>query len=194
MILSFLWLVGCLGVVTILTSTASMYQTVVKCVRYERGGVFAEFWDAYKKNLRQGVVLTLAFGAVGALLGWGDYQVFFVLQSRSAEMFTLTLGLTILSIVYLLNVIWLVPVFSRFSNSFWNIIRLNYVIAMKNLLRSIPIVLILAAMVIVFLAVNVSILLLPALAALGNSFFSEPALHRFMPPQEEEGDWRYGDK
>ena len=39
-----LWLIGCIPVVTIGTSTAALYYTIVKSVRKEVGYVHAEFW------------------------------------------------------------------------------------------------------------------------------------------------------
>ena len=60
------WIVGCLPIVTIITSTASLYTTVVKCIRYDRGRVLPEFWEAYRTNLRQGIALTVLYGGIGA--------------------------------------------------------------------------------------------------------------------------------
>lgn len=193
--LTLLWLVGCIPIVTILTSTASMYHVTVKCIRYERGKVFEEFKDAYRKNLKQGVGLTLLYGGIGVAVGFLDYQVFFLSQSRTMPIFILAVGMVILSVLYLINVIWLIPVFSRFSNTFGKIVRLNYVIAARFLLRGIPIVLILAAAVIMVLASFPLVILSPPLTMLIISYLTEPGLHKYMPRQEEDnGDWRYGFK
>lgn len=64
-VITVLWAVGCIPVVTFFTSTASMYHTTVKCIRYDRGKVFEEFKDAYKKNLKQGIPLGILYGAAG---------------------------------------------------------------------------------------------------------------------------------
>lgn len=194
-IITLLWIVGCIPIVTILTSTASMYHTTVKCVRYDRGRAFTDFKEAYKKNLKQGVPLTLLFGIIGLVIGYLDYQVFFLSVSRSGGMLILSIGMLVLSIVYLLNLLWIVPVFSRFSNTFGKILQLNYVIATRHIIRSIPMILVVAAAVIFVLASNESIIFVPALVMLLNSYLSEPGLRKYMPKQEEDnGDWRYGFK
>lgn len=192
-VLSLLWLVGCLPVVTIITSTSSMYHVAVQCIRYDRGSIFTEFKEAYRNNLRQGIGLTVFYGILGALIAFVDYQLFIRSTDVSGPFFVLSLGMLILSAVYILNLLWIIPVFSRFSNTFGNIIKLNYVVAVRYLIRSIPMLLVIVAAVILFLASNELFLIIPALVAFVNSYLAEPALRRYMPKQEEDnGDWRYG--
>lgn len=193
--ITLLWIIGCIPIITILTSTSSMYHTTVKCIRYERGKVFEEFKEAYKKNLRQGIPLTVLYGILGAVIGFIDYHVFSIMQSRSGAAFILAFGMLIVTVLYLINVLWLIPVFSRFTNTFKKIIQLNYVIAVRNIIRSIPIFLILIISVILVLASFPLVIVFPSLAMLMISYLSEPGLHKYMPKQEENnGDWRYGFK
>lgn len=193
--ITILWLVGCIPVVTILTSTASMYHTTVKCIRYDRGKVFEEFKEAYKKNLKQGIALTVLYGIIGIVIGTGDYYVFHLMTSRSATAFILLVGILIWTFLYLINVLWLIPVFSRFSNTFGNILRLNYVVSTKHLPRSILIILIVFVSVLLVIVSVPLVIIVPALAMLVISYLSEPGLHKYMPEQNEDnGDWRYGYK
>ena len=53
-----MWLVGCIPIVTIGTSTTAMYYTMVKSVRHGEGYVTKEFLGAYKRNLKNGILLT----------------------------------------------------------------------------------------------------------------------------------------
>lgn len=193
--ITFLWLVGSIPIVTILTSTASMYQTTVKCIRYDRGKIFEEFKKAYKKNLKQGIALTLLFGSIGVVIAFGDYYVFHQLRSRSAMAFVLVVGMLVWSCLYLMNLIWIIPVFSRFSNTFANILRLNYVIATRYILRSTLMLFILAAAVLMAVVTIPLVIIMPSLLMLILSYFCEPCLHKYMPEQKEDSkDWRYGYK
>lgn len=194
-VITLMWAVGCIPIVTILTSTSSLYHTTVKCIRYDRGKAYAEFIDAYKKNLKQGIPLTIFYGITGAVIGWLDHRVFVLSQSGTNMAFVLVVGMLILTLVYLLNVLWLVPVFSRFSNTFGKILQLNYVIAGRHLVRSIPMLAVVIAAVLFMLASPPLVILFPSLMMLINSYLSEPGLHKYMPVQEEDnGDWRYGFK
>lgn len=193
--ITILWFIGCIPIVTIMTSTASMYQTTVKYIRYDRGKVFEEFKDAYKKNLKQGVQLTVLYGIIGAVIGFGDYYVFNLMTSRSSIAFILVAGMMIWTLLYLMNVLWLIPVFSRFSNTFGNILRLNYVISTKHIFRSILMILTVCAAVLLIRIAPPLALIVPSLAMLVISYASEPGLHKYMPEQKEDnGDWRYGYK
>ena len=116
--LTILWIIGCIPIVTILTSTSSMYHTTVKCIRYDRGKVLEEFKEAYKKNLKQGILLTIVYGIAGTVIGLIDYRVFGLMQSRTSAAFILAFGMLIVTVIYLMNVLWLIPVFSRFTNTF----------------------------------------------------------------------------
>ena len=194
-IITVMWIIGCIPIVTILTSTSSMYHATVKCIRYDRGRALTEFIEAYKKNLRQGIPLTVFYGAIGVVIGLIDYRVFAVMQSRTGAAFILAFGMAAVTVLYLLNVLWLVPVFSRFTNTFGGIIQLNYVIAVKHVIRSIPMLMVLIIAVILVLASFPLVILFPSLAMLLISYLSEPGLHKYMPKQEEDnGDWRYGFK
>lgn len=193
--ITILWFIGCIPIVTIMTSTASMYQTTVKCIRYNRGKVFEEFKDAYKKNLKQGIQLTVLYGIIGAVIGFGDYYVFHLMSSRSSMAFILVAGMIIWTLLYLMNVLWLIPVFSRFANTFGNILRLNYVISTKHIIRSILMILIICAAVLLVRIAPPLVIIVPSLSMLVISYASEPGLHKYMPEQtEDNGDWRYGYK
>ena len=64
-----LWLMGCIPIVTIGTSTAALYYTMVKSVRKDVGYVHAEFWRGYKLNCMKGVAATALLLALGIVLG-----------------------------------------------------------------------------------------------------------------------------
>ena len=58
-ILNLLWIVFCIPVVTIGASTTAMYRVTLNMVRGEGSGVVRMFWDAFRLNLRQAVLIFL---------------------------------------------------------------------------------------------------------------------------------------
>ena len=188
-----LWIIGCLPVVTVLTSTASMYYVVVKCIRFDCGRVWPEFWEVYRNNLRQGIELTMLYGCIGAAIGFFDYQAFVLSANQPGIFSPFAIVALLMSLVYILNALWIALVFSRFSNTFGNLIKLNYVIAMKNFIRSIPMLLPVAVAILLIIMFHEMVFILPPLVLLIQSFLAEPALRQYMPKREEENeDWRYG--
>ena len=72
--LSLLWLMCCIPVVTIGTSTSAMYYVALKMARGELSGVAKAFFHAFKDNFGAGILYTLIFGAAGAMLCF-DYLI-----------------------------------------------------------------------------------------------------------------------
>ena len=68
LLVSVLWLIGCIPVITIGTSTIAMYYAMVKAVRCEEGYVTKEFFRSYRQNLKTGIVLTVIFPGLAAVL------------------------------------------------------------------------------------------------------------------------------
>ena len=58
-ILNLLWIVFCIPVVTIGASTTAMYRVTLYMVRGEGSGVVRMFWDAFRLNLKQAVLIFL---------------------------------------------------------------------------------------------------------------------------------------
>lgn len=194
-LLTLLWIVGCIPIVTILTSTASMYHTTVKCIRFDRGKVWEEFKEAYKKNLNQGVLLTVLFLAAGLVIAYLDRRVLALSKSGTDAVFYMTVAMLILTVLFLINVLWLIPVFSRFANTLGKIVQLTFVISIRYLIKSILMLLLLAVTVLLIWISLPLVIICPALFMLALSYLTEPVLHRYMPRQEEDnGDWRYGHK
>lgn len=174
--LTFLWVIGCIPIVTIFTSTAATYHTVVTCVRGGKAGITAEFKAAYLRNMKQGILLTLLYGAAGGLLGAGNYFVFGVNETQSSEMMILAISIIIVTMLYILNILWLIPVLAKASGKFNEIMKLTYTAATKNIGKGLLMLWIVFAVAVgirIFLPLAV---ILPAAAAMWNSYLAEPAL------------------
>ena len=70
---SVLWMLGCMPIVTIATSTTAFYYAIIKVVRRERGTVAREFWQSYKANLTRGIVTTITALVPAGLLAYNIY-------------------------------------------------------------------------------------------------------------------------
>ena len=67
-ILSLLWFICCLPVLTIGPATAAMCFVAMKLAKKEEIRVAPTFFQSFKVNFKQGIVLNLIFLAVGAIL------------------------------------------------------------------------------------------------------------------------------
>lgn len=72
-ILSVLWILCCIPILTIGASSAALYHTVVKVIRQGRGYAFSTFMESFKGSLRQSVPYSLIFALLLATFGTACY-------------------------------------------------------------------------------------------------------------------------
>ncbi len=191
-IATLLWLLGCLPVVTIGTSTIALYYTTVKSIRRGEGYVSREFFGAYRRNLKNGIPMTVVFLLLGAVLA---IDRMYVDQGQSAAAAAFSLGYTLLTLVVMSLAVYVFPVMSRFTMSSWECFRL----ALLMVFRHLPFTVILLGMAIgtvclVFLIPAPMLFILPGACCYGQSFLMERLLKKYMakPQTEEEAEkWYY---
>lgn len=183
-VLSALWLLGCIPVVTIGTSSAALYYAVIKSVRRGQGHAAAEFLKSYRANLGRGIGVTVLAGllAVGLV----------ILLGRSGGILpeAALLGLILLG----LTAVYLGPVLSRFRLPFGEIWKLAFVISIRFAHYS----LLLLAGTITLILLQFWILPVPTILILPGAwcflctFAVEKAFQIYMPPkQENDNAWYY---
>lgn len=183
-----LWMVGCIPVVTIGTSTAALYYTIVKSVRKEVGYVHSEFWRGYKLNFKRGVAATVVLLALGILLG---LEMWLVLEN-GVEVSRIWYSLSGLLIVLLILIIlYLFPVMSRFDMKLSRLCMLAFVISIRHwyITAALAAGLAVVAFAQLYLLPIPLIVLTPGLWCYASSFLVEKAMKPYMPkPQTSEGE------
>ena len=130
--LSVLWLVCCLPVITIGPATAAMYYVALKWARKEDVKISAAFFDAFKKNFKQGVALNLIFLVVGIVLVL-DY---FIMSAQEG-----TYG-TISSVCFFVMGIWLLGIMFYaypLQAQFYNTVRQTLINAAQLAVTKFPV-------------------------------------------------------
>lgn len=130
--LSVMWLVCCLPIITIGPSTAAMYYVALKWARKEDVKISSAFFDAFKKNFKQGVVLNLIFLVAGIILGL-DYIIMSAQES--------TYG-AISSVCFLVMGVWLLGIMFYaypLQAQFYNTIRQTLINAAQLSVLKFPI-------------------------------------------------------
>lgn len=189
-LLSVMWIIGCLPVVTAATSTTALYYAVIKSIRRDYGSALQEFWQSYRANLKRGIPITVIGLALAAVLVWNIQLMTNTEQGSSLLLW----GSVILLAVLGAMAVYICPVLSRFSLKAGSACRLAFVMA----IRFLPTTLVLAAGTVglVYLQIYVlpipTVVLLPSLWCFVTTFLMEKALRKFMPPKEENDDsWYY---
>lgn len=179
-LLSAYWLLCCIPLITIGSSTIALYDTVVHCIRNNEGNMAGRFFSTFKKELVRGIFLTVLWVIICWLLNVG-YQI--ITQMSQADS-----AWTIFSIVYFITLIlplglicWLVAIESRFENSFMGLHKTALAFTFVHLPSTLAIVAILILAINVLINFPFFLIFLPAIAAHLQSLFIERTFKKHMP-------------
>ena len=189
---SILWLLGCIPIVTVGVSSTALYYSMVKAVRADRGYVLQEYWTAYKKSLKKGILLSVGY-LLGFLLLYVDYRYAGNKNNLQGLVFQGIYGVVALFLVEV--AIYLFPMLSRFDLPVKQLLKMAVFSVFKYLPYTIGcnVILLLLCLVSYYLP----LLGIFAFAGLGCyllSFLVEPVLRVFMPEPETEEEaqaWYY---
>ena len=184
-VLSCLWILCSIPVITIGPATIALYDAVAHCVRGPEGATYRRFFRTFKRELGRGILMTLLWAVICLLLNMG-YQVLVQLAPESTTW-------TILSIVYFCSLViplgtacWAVALESRFTYSFGVLHKNAFIFTFAYLPHTFAI----AALLVVALNVCINlfplVMLIPGLMVYLQSFFAEKVLKKYMPDEEDE--------
>ena len=185
LVLSSLWLLCSLPLVTIGGATAALYDAVVHGFRRHEGDYLYRFFGTFKAEWKRGVPLTLFWGALIGLLLFA-YSRFTAAAANDAAVMA-AYALLVLLCIPVGIACWVFPVLSRFELGFGPICANSARLALSRLPGSFAMALATGACVwLTGRLLFVPLLVLPALLVLFWSLFIEPVFKRYE--QAEDGD------
>lgn len=191
--LSVLWLVCCLPIITIGPSTAAMYYVALKWARKDEVKLSTAFFDAFKKNFKQGVALNLIFIVLGVILVL-DY---FIMSAQES-----TYG-TISSICFFVMGVWLLAIMFYaypLQAQFYNTVRQTLINAAQLAVTKFPITVVvfvinLLPLIVGFISLPLLIrtipiwmLLAPGVSACVNAKLFAKMFDKFIKEAEEKSE------
>lgn len=188
-ILGFMWLVGCIPIITIFTSTTALYYAVMKSIRCGEGNAFQEFSDCYRANLKRGILVTLGALFLAVLLA---VNVNILLHTGQGGL--IASATVVMAVALLATLLYVGPVLSRFKVKVRDVWKLSFVMAVQFFPYTLILLAALAVVVLVqfYLLPMATALLLPGLCCYAATFLIEKALRRYMPPKADGDDnWYY---
>ena len=189
-ILNILWLIGCIPLITIGTSTCAMYYTYHKVIRCKRSSVWREFWHAYKTNFKQATKLWLVFVVIFTIL-IGDLKLCeqFLLEEQAmgymAYLFIRMLALAVIWFDYA------IAYNARIADNFKTTMKNSAAIAFANVGRSL-LVLLFTAIAAYLLWLNpIYCWFLPIIAVALINGQIERVLRKYMSEEDLEMEVEY---
>lgn len=186
MIVSWLWLICSIPIVTIGASTTAMYYVTLKLVRDEDGYTIRSFFRSFKENFKQSTVIWLLFLVVGFLLA-GDLFFFYKIYDRPGNFRYIMMAVFLaFSIVYLCTITFVFPLQSRFYNTVKRTLFNALFMSLRHFFQTLGIIAIDVAMVVASLYFPILIFFGVGLIAFVNSFIFSSIFKKYMPKENEE--------
>ena len=181
-LLSILWVLFSLPIVTIGASTTALYHAVRKVLREDMNGIWAFFWEGFRENFKQSTVIWLIAMVVFYVLGMSAYSAVALYEEGRVTMVMLIL----LGVVLALAVMWalyLFPCVDRFQSTVKQIMKSCAQVAMINFLWSFILLVIFALSIFLGVILPVGLLIVPG----GGMYLSCPILeHVFRKYMDTE--------
>lgn len=185
--LTLIYLVFCIPVVTVGAATTSLYYVSAKVLRHNRSYVWREFWSSFKTNFVQSTVIWIVTAVIGFLLVL-NMQIVGANADTAKSGYVVGAYLAMLFVMLCISC-YVYPIISRFSTKLSQILRLSLYCAFRHFLHTIVMIAILAAMVaLIYLGMITNIVLIfifaPGLAGFVYTYPMEHIMKKYMPKEE----------
>ncbi len=190
-LVSIFWIIGCLPIITIGTSTTALYYATVKSIKKGRSYVWTEFWQAYKRNFVKGSVITSIVVLLGSLF-YINRNIFLETRDPGQGRMLLLFGVCLVLLAAVL--VYLFPVMSRFQMKLSAMLGLSFVMSLKYL--PFTVLLLMSTLLVAWAQIMVLpwplIFVVPAGLCYVNSYLIEKVLKAYTPkPADSEDAWYY---
>lgn len=190
LVLSTMWAVCSLPIVTIGPASAALYYSCVKCLRYKEGGAYRSFLSAFKLNLKTGIGATVILLALGIVLNLGYSFLTSAAGTGQPVWATLRVAYLVLMLLPVAVITCVFPMLSRFTCTVGSLLSTSLRITFRHLPR------LLAAAVVNTICIFITlkgwyfslILLVPALDTLALSHLLEPVFRKYTPETAGDGE------
>lgn len=184
-VLSLLWLVCCVPIVTILPATAALYYSCVKCIRFREPGPYGSFFQSFRENLRCGIPGSVVFVAVGLVL-WLGLRGLDAAAPAGPVGVVLVVAYICLCLVPMGVFVVCAALLSRFSYTPGGLLADSLRLTLRHLLRLLPAAFLWGGTLVLCVRYFFYMvwMVLPALCALAASRFLEPVLRKYTPMEE----------
>ncbi len=195
-VLSVLWLVLSIPIVTIIPATSALYYSVVKVVRRDRGYLAREFWRSFRQNLRQGSLCSIV-AIVAIFIMFIDFNYALNLMQQGEVIGSAFFGVfLVLSILIFAILMYLCPILSRFEMKFTGLFKTAFFLSARHILTTFCLIVLFVVVLLGSYIILPGMFLFPALGVLLSSYLVEPIFKKYMPPKQvvEQEDDEYRGK
>ena len=190
-LLSILWTVCCLPIITVGASTVALYYTVVKVLRRNQDSLFAAFFREFRSNFLQSLNINMVFLCYFGILAYFAIPRLSAAQSGADIGFYALVGLAILGALPLSLVY---PTISRFYHKGGSLVRFLLMVIGKHPHIVLGCTLLLAAGILLVLSNPAALLFVPGVVCYVQSLLLEPVFRKYSAADSDPNyEMWYGD-
>jgi len=178
MIISLLWIVFSIPIITAGASTTAAYYVFTKRVSNNDGYLFRDFLSSYKRNLWMSVRVWGLILAVGALLLVNILNMDFV--EGNIKMILLPAQYVLMVELVFIN-FYAYPLLARFEMKFFQLIKTSFYMANRHMLTTLVTAVVFAGLVVLVGQYFIIILLFPGIFCFLTSFFFVKIFKKYNP-------------
>ena len=194
-VVTLLWLLFCLPVITAGASTTAFYYTIQKNLKYSRGYTVSCFWTCFKRNLRQatGIWALLLVPAAVLFASLGAVKT---LDAHGQSLPLVEVLIYLLLIFLAVYLVWVTACVARFENAWRSQMDNAMRLAIGNLPYSFLIALLFAGAAFVIWLMPPLVILMPGVAMWFSTELIEKAFRPHLTPEqrreedERNMDWK----
>ena len=189
-IISCLFLLFCLPVVTIGASVTALYYTVYRKYKKHSDEPSKDFMRSLKENLKNGIIINLIYMIFCAIAGFNIYFAFFGFGgTKLPDWYTIVSLVPLLPVIFTLPFVY--PLLARFSNGIKGTHTNSYTLCMINFPKFLLIWLIFIVTLAVSICFPPAALVTPAVAMYLTQMITEKAFEKAIEVEkarEEKAD------
>lgn len=184
MLLSIMFVIGCVPIITIGASSTALYYVYGKKIRKEDPSIYREFVKSYKQNFKQSIPMTIIL-----LLVWASASLYFLsLLNPTFQGLTLIIysGFVLFFCIEVtLFSTYCFAILSRFHMKLKNIFILSFVLTNKHLVTSFLLLCLNIIAVLIILFIPPTLLLVPGILCYIASYLIHPIFVKTIGVSEE---------
>ena len=171
-VLTFLWVICCIPVITAGASTSAVFFVTQRMTRDEESYVLRDFFRGFKINFKQATKLWLIFLPIGAFLAFDFYAYFGPLRSQMP-----TWGMPVLlviSFVYLMMYLYSFCMQSRYTLTIRQILQNSLILLIVHVKHTLLVgssVILMAVLIVLFVTINAYLLFFSLILGPGLIFY-----------------------
>ena len=186
-IISALFLLFCLPVITIGASVTALYYTVYRKYHKKIDNISKDFIHSFKDNLKNGMIVHIIYLIYSAIVGFNIYFAFCGWGDiRLPDWYVLVSLIPLLPVIFSLPFVY--PLMARFDNGIKGTLKNSYTLCMINFPKFILIWLIVILALAISIGFPPAALITPVAAAYLCQFITENAFSKAMDVERSRGE------